>query len=328
MEVFSMKDILGIDVSKDKFDMVLLRDSGSRHKVFANNAAGFEALKRWLCNRGVKGLHACMEATGCYWEGLAIALHEAGYTVSVVNPARVKAFAQSQMRRTKNDRVDAMVIADFCRALEPHPWSPPIPELRQLQALTRRLEDLQGLQAQEKNHLSAAESAHEVSDSIDRTIALLQTEIDALQGQIEEHIEAHPILKQRWALLTSIPGVGPATAASLIAELVHIATFSSARQLAAYAGLVPSERRSGSSLRGRPRLSKAGRTQLRKALFYPAMAATRYNPLIRSFYRRLLAAGKPKMLALAACMRKLLHIVFGVLRHNAPFDPNYQPCFA
>ena len=323
-----MRDILGIDVSKDKFDMVLSRDNSCPHKVFANNAAGFEALKRWLRNRGVSGLHACMEATGCYWEALAMALHEAGYTVSVVNPARVKAFAQSQMRRTKNDRVDAMVIADFCRALEPHPWSPPTPELRQLQALTRRLEDLQGLQAQEKNHLSSAESAQKVTQSIQRTITLLQAEIDALQGQIEEHIEAHPMLKQRCTLLTSIPGVGAATAASLIAELAHIPVFSSARQLAAYAGLVPSERRSGSSLHGRPRLSKAGRTQLRKVLFYPAMTATRYNPLIRSFYRRLLDAGKPKMLALAACMRKLLHIIFGVLKHNAPFDPNYQPCFA
>lgn len=322
-----MKDILGIDVSKDKFDVVLLRDSGCRHKVFANNAAGFEALKGWLHNRGVEGLHACMEATGPYWEELAIALHQAGYTVSVVNPARVKAFAQSQMRRTKNDRVDAIVIAHFCRALGPQPWTPPAPELRQLQALTRRLEDLRGLQAQEKNRLSTPESAPEVSQSIERTIALLQGEIDALQRQIEEHIEAHPPLKQQCTLLASIPGIGSATAASLAAELVHIATFSSARQLAAYAGLVPSERRSGSSLRGRPRLSKAGRTQLRKALFYPAMAAARFNPLIRPFYHRLIAAGKPKMLALAACMRKLLHIIFGVLKHQQPFNPNYQPCF-
>jgi transposase len=267
-----------------------------------------------------------MEATGPYWEELAIALHDAGYTVSIVNPARVKAFAQSQMRRTKNDRVDASVIAHFCRALGPQPWTPPAPELRQLQALTRRLDDLRGLQAQESNRLSTAESTPEVKESIERTIALLQAEIDTLQRQIEHHIDTHPTLKQRWTLLTSIPGIGPATAASLTAELVHIATFSNARQLAAYAGLVPSERRSGSSIRGRPHLSKAGRTQLRKALFYPAMAATRFNPLIRSFYHRLLDAGKPKMLALAACMRKLLHIIFGVLNHHRPFNPNYQPC--
>lgn len=319
------KEILGIDIAKDKFDVVLLMGEASRHKVFANHPAGFVALLSWLRSRGAGNLHACMEATGSYWEEVAMALHEAAYTVSVVNPAQVRAFAKSQLRRTKNDKVDAGVIAHFCRALSPQPWTPPAPELRQLRALTRRQEDLQHLLVEEKNRLSAPGSSQQVKDSIQRTIAALEGEMNALQRQVKEHIEGHPLLKERCNLLTSIPGVGLDTAASLLGELSHIDTFQSARQLAAYFGLTPFQRQSGSSIRGRPRLSKAGRSRLRKLLFFPALAASRYNPLIRPFYHRLLAAGKPKMLALAASMRKLLHIVFGVLKHNTPFLPNHCP---
>jgi len=316
-------NMLGIDVAKGKFDVVLMRADGKRRwRTFANRAEGFAALLGWLEKQQARPVHACLEATGTYGLALATFLYQAGQPVSVVNPACIKAFSESELNRTKTDKVDAGLIARFCRALRPALWQPPAPEVAKLQGLVRRLESLQGMAVQERNRLSVPGLAEPVRESVERTLAMLEEEIKRLRGQIDDHVEGDPGLKQQRELLTSIDGIGPTTANLLLGELSRY-DFRKAREVAAYAGLVPQERQSGSSVRGRARLSKKGNGRLRKALYWPAIVAIRHNPVLAAFARRLRAAGKPKMVVIAAVMRKLLHLAFGVLKHQRPFDPNW-----
>ena len=317
-------NVLGIDVSKGKFDAALRRADGrGRSRTFANTEAGFEQLGAWLKQLGVGKLQACLESTGTYGLALAKWLHGAGYVVSVVNPACVKAFADSELSRAKTDRVDAKLIARFCVAMEPAPWSPPAPELSQLQGLVRRLETLQQMLQQERNRRGVPGVSGLVQSSLERTVELLERELEQVGQQLADHIDRHPQLKQRRDLLCSIPGIAETTAARLLSELSGI-EFGRARQVAAYAGLVPSPRESGTSVRRKARLSKRGNARLRRALYWPAIVAMRHNPILRPFAQRLLAAGKPKLVVIAAVMRKLLHLAFGVLKHGRPFDPNYH----
>jgi transposase len=315
---------VGIDVSKNTLDVALLKEQGKqRHKVFANTSAGHHQLLAWLHDNGAVTTHACLEATGTWAEAVALALHESGHKVSVVNPALIRAFGQSQLKRTKTDKADARLIAHFCQMHQPPPWSPPAPEIRELQALVRRLETLEEMRIMEENRLTSGITSAEVQASLEEHIAYLQAQIDKTQRQIQEHIDQHPDLKNKANLLDSIPGIGEATAALLLAELGDMAQFSSARQVAAFAGLVPRIRESGSSVRGRSRLSKVGSSRLRKSLYFPAITALRFNPLIKALGLRLSAQGKSKMLIIGAAMRKLLHLAYGVLKSGKLFDPDF-----
>jgi transposase len=316
--------VLGIDISKSKFHVCLLHPNGkTRPKVFANTAEGHQQLLNWLCQLDVHKIHACMEATGSYGLALARFLHAAQQTVSVVNPGRIKGFAQSEMMRTKTDKVDAAVIARFCRALQPEVWSPPAPEVEHLQALMRRLEALMQMKCQEQNRLESL-PADTVKASIEAHLHYLDTDITKTKQLIADHFDQHPGLKSKQALLTSIPGIGEQTAAVILAEIGAIEAFSSARQLAAYCGLTPREKLSGTSVRGRPCLSRMGNARLRKALFFPAITATQHNPCLQALWQRLLERGKPKMAIIGAVMRKLLHLVYGVLKSGRLFDPAYK----
>jgi transposase len=270
-------------------------------------------------------LHACLEATGCYGEALALFLHQQGVRVSVVNPARIKAFAQSELLRNKTDKADAALIARFCAAHQPPLWTPPPPERRQLQALVRRLQALQAMRQQECNRLDLEVSGSLIGSGVTEHIRYLEQQLAALKQQIQAHLRAHPSLHQQAELLQSIPGIGETTAIKLLAEVPLLGQYRSARQAAAYAGLSPRQRESGSSVRGKTRLSKVGNAAVRRALYLPAVVALRANPILREFAARLLASGKPKMAVVGAVMRKLLHQAHGVLKHNRPFDPNYVP---
>ncbi len=241
---------LGIDIAKAKFDVCLIKSSGrAKHKVFQNTRHGFEQLIAWLASHQVAELHACLEATGTYGESLALFLFDAGFVVSVVNPAAVRAFANAGLSRTKTDKVDAELIARFCLAQQPAIWSPPAPELRELQALVRRLDALVEMRVMEENRLSAGGLTAAVQRSLEEHIAYLRGEIKQTEELIRRHINNHPDLKEQSALLDSIPGIAQATAALILAEIVNLKEYKSARQAAAYAGLVPRERRSGSSAR-------------------------------------------------------------------------------
>ena len=313
---------LGIDIAKVKFNACLLQLTGKlKHKVFPNNAAGFAQLQEWLEKQQAPLVHACLEATGTYGEALSHYLHQQGHTVSVMNPAAIKAFAASRLSRTKTDRVDAELIARFCLAHQPPPWTPPAPEVRELQALVRRLESLIEMRVAEENRLSSGLTVVAVRTSVEEMIAYLKEQITRTEKLIRQHIDKHPGLKQQHELLDSIPGIAETTAALLLAEVPDIKRYRNARQLAAFAGLVPRERQSGSSVRGRVRLSKIGNARLRRALYFPAITALRCSPFFQEWAEGLRQRGKSKMSVIGAVMRKLIHIAYGVLKSGRPFDP-------
>ncbi|HMF55022.1 MAG TPA: IS110 family transposase [Pyrinomonadaceae bacterium] len=316
---------LGIDISKLKFNVCLINCDGKlRHKLFPNNEAGFAQLLEWLSKQGVSNCHGCLEATGSYGEALALFLHQAGHRLSIINPAAIKAFAQSRLSRTKTDRVDSELIARFCQAQEPPVWRPPSEEVRELQALVRRLESLIEMRVMEENRLSSGIAVEVVRQSVEELLAHLNTQIRRAEELIRTHINKHPRLKQQRELLDSIPGIAETTAAHLLSEITDITQYRSARQVAAYAGLVPRERQSGTSLRGRARLSKIGNARLRRALYFPAITAIRCSSFFRSWAEGLQKRGKSKMMVICAVMRKLLHIAYGVLKTGKPFDPEWM----
>jgi transposase len=315
---------LGIDIAKLKFNACLINTSGKlRHKVFPNNAAGFEQLTQWLSKLGVERVHACLEATGTYGEALALFLHQAEHRVSVINPAAVKAFARSRLSRTKTDRVDAELIARFCLAQAPPAWTPLPAEVRELQALVRRLESLVEMRVAEENRLSSGITVESVRRSVEEHLSYLGEHIKRTEELIREHIDNHPTLKRQSQLLDSIPGIAQTTAALLLSEITDITQYRSARQVAAYAGLVPRERQSGTSIRGRARLSKIGNARLRRALYFPAITALRCSPFFQAWAEGMRQRGKSKMSVICAVMRKLVHVAYGVLKSGQPFDPEW-----
>ena len=314
---------LGIDIAKLKFNVCLLDTGGKRkHKVLPNTEAGFQQLSAWLIKHKLGRVHACMEATGAYGEALALYLHKAGYHVSVINPAAIKAFAASRLSRTKTDRVAAELIARFCQAQQPPAWTPPAAEVRELQALVRRLEALTEMRVAEENRLEAIITVEVVRASVEEQIAYLDRQIERTKESIRAHSNSHPGLRQS-QLLDSIPGIAVTTAATLLAEITDITQYRSARQVAAYAGLVPRARHSGSSVRGRTRLSKIGNARLRKALYFPAITALRCSPFFQSWAEGLRERGKCKMSVIGAAMRKLIQLAYGVLKTGQPFDPEW-----
>lgn len=315
---------LGIDIAKLKFNVCLININGKlKHKVFPNSAPGFEQLREWLSKQGVKRVHACLEATGTYGEALSLFLHQAGHTVSVINPAAIKAFAGSRLSRTKTDKVDAELIARFCLAQVPARWVPPAAEVRELQALVRRLESLIEMRVMEENRLSSGITVDAVRQSVEEHRTYLHDEIKRCEELIRNHINSHPTLKQQSELLDSIPGIAETTAALLLSEITDITQYRSARQVAAYAGLVPRERQSGTSVRGRTRLSKIGNARLRRALYFPAITALRCSPFFQQWAEGLQKRGKSKMSVICAVMRKLVHLAYGVLKSEKPFDPEW-----
>lgn len=320
-------DFAGIDVSKDKLDIHLLRTSGPDSVVFANDKAGWRSLHNWLKKRGVvRETWVCLEATGRYGEGVSAYLHERGYRLSVVNPARIKGYATSRLSRNKTDQVDAALIADFCRAQHADLplWTPPDPAQHHLQALVRQLEDLDKMRQQERNRLQAGPTSASVRDRLHQHIAFLDAQMEAVKAEIDQHIDQHPDLKQQSDLIASIKGLGPLTAAKLLAEIRHIADFDNPQQLVAFAGLNPRQHRSGSSVKGHSRISKVGSSAIRAALFMPAVCAKNTNPVMQPLVQRLTQRGHCKMSIVVAVMRKLLHLIFAILKSGQPFDPHFQ----
>jgi transposase len=316
--------ILGIDVSKLKFNVCLIRPDGKlRHRVFANNTAGFTQLSEWLKKHHVALLHACLEATGTYSEALALNLSDSGHKVSLVNPAAIRAYAGAQLSRTKTDKVDAELIAHFCLTQKPPSWTPAAPQVRELQALVRRLDSLIEMHTMESNRLSSGVSTSEVRDSIESLLSHLEEQIKRTEKLIRKHINNHPGLRADHDLLLSIPGLGEATVARLMSE-INFHCYESAREVAAFAGLVPRLRESGTSVRGRARLSKTGTPRIRRSLYFPAVTALRCNPVIKEWASGLRERGKCEMQIIGAVMRKLIHLAFGVLKSGKPYDPLYS----
>ena len=311
---------LGMDVAKAKLDVALQRPDGRiRSKVVANTDAGFAELHAWLTRHDATGAQVCMEATGTDWEAVAAVLADAGYAVSVVNPARIKAYSAARQVRTKTDAVDARLIADFCARQRPPLWTPPPPAQRELRALVARREALVVMRTQEQNRLPVAH--HRVRPGIEALIAPLEGVIAEVEAAIRQRIDDDPDLKTQQRLLDSVPGLGDKTIPVLLAFYGGPGRFDHARQAAAFAGLDPRQHESGSSVRGKPRLSKVGHAGLRKALYMPAMVTLHKTAWGRAFRDRLAAVGKAPMIIISAMMRKLVHVTFGVLKSAQLFNP-------
>lgn len=319
---------VGIDVAKHTLQAALLLNGKLKQKSCPNTPVGFKQLLNWLERHAGSTVHACLEATGRYHEGVASALHEAGHTVSVLNPVIIKSYAQCRLARTKTDPSDAALLAEFCFKERPAPWQPPAPEFRDLQELVRHAQALEESLQAAQNQLGAGLRCEQVLSSLNRLIEDLSQHIRAVWKQIDRLVASKPKLRWHSELLVSIPGIGKKTAAVILAEVQDISRFKDVRQLVAYAGLCPKERQSGTSVRGKTQLSKTGNARLRRALYMPALVAKRWNPLLNATAERLAAAGKTKMAVIGALMRKLLHLAYGVLKNNRPFEIGFTPCQA
>ena len=316
--------VVGIDVAKRKLDIALLINGKNKYKVFNNTSADHAELARWLIERGatLTDTHICMEATGPYSEVVATALVEAGWRVSVVNPARIKGFAQGELARNKTDRADAALLARFCAAMAPGLWTPPPPAWRELRAWVDRLQALKDMRQQELNrreaHLASGQAP--LVKAVQTHLDWLDQQIEALERDIDDHIDRHPDLKGDAELLRSIPGIGNTTVAKVLAYAGDVRRFANAKALAAFIGVTPRQRQSGSSVKGRTMMSRTGHADLRRALYMPGLVARRHNPVLKPFGDRLSAAGLAPKAVVGAVMRKLAHLIYGVIKSGKPFD--------
>lgn len=318
--------ILGIDIAKRKFDVCLrppAQATGPRHHAtFENNGKGFRALRRWMAQHQAPCVHACLESTSRYGDALALWLHQHHHDVSVINPRRIRHYADSRLVRTQNDRVDAGLIADFCASENPRLWQPTPGDKRQLQDLVRARGFFLDQKQQCANRLET-EGSH-TRTYLRQHIGQLKKTISKIEKQITSLLQAQPELSRQVELVDSIIGVGRITAAVAVAELPPIEQFEHAGQAVAFAGLDPKRKTSGDTIATAPRQSKMGSRLLRKTLYMAALCALRRNPIIAAMGQRLAARGKTGKLAVAAAMRKLLRLIFGVLKNQTPFDPNWE----
>jgi transposase len=316
--------VLGLDVAKASVqaELRLPWSNGKVRFAFANEPSGFTKLEQVLAQHHCAKVHAGLEATGPYSQQLALWLYEQDHRVSLLNPRRVKDYARSAGARNKSDAIDAGLIADFVIAHRARckEWQPPKAEVAQLQGLVRRREEVCVMLLAEKNRLEA--SSGQVRCSLQRLITALNEEKTCLDKLIAHQIRSHPELARNEQLLCTIKGIGSLTAAILLAEMVGPDQVRRARQAAAHAGLSPRREQSGTTVRRNKGIGKQGNRHLRKALYMPALVAIKYNEPLQHFARRLSAAGKPKMAVVCAVMRKLIHIAFGVLKHQQPFNPS------
>ena len=317
------KIILGVDISKKHFDVSLFMDN--KHKKFSNNKTGFQSLRDWIAKytpeyQDVSKIHICLESTGFYGEELAEFLYKKGYKVSIVNPSCIKSYARSKLCRHKTDKIDAQLIAEYCDKYNPDLWKPLSAEIKELSELARWIDSLKLQHNQITNQLEkesrqsefVSKTWKELKIKLEEKIRELYKEIDRLLGKSND-------LNRACNNLQTIPGIGKTTAITLLAEIPNVNALKNTKQLATYAGLTPLQRFSGSSVKGKPRLSKLGARRLRKAMFFPALVAKRHNPVIKDFCKNLEKKGKHAFCVVGAAMRKLLLIVFAVLKNKETF---------
>lgn len=322
---------VGIDIAATSFAATWTTGGHipERARTFAQTPDGFVALQHWLATTGVSpaATLVLVEATGSYWVSLAVTLHQAGYAVSVVNPAHAHAFARSLPRRAKTDALDAQLLARFAAERQPAPWTPPEQVYHELRQRLLVRDGLLQMRQQARNQRHAlAQWPVQIPaafDQLDAVIADLDTRIATLEREL-----ATVLRDGAWAesatLLASITGIGLVTSAWLLVATQNFQACATAEAAAAYAGLVPLAHESGTSVRGRAQIGHGGHARLRTALYLATLTAARFNPVIRAQYDRLRAAGKPPKVARCAAARKLMHLAFAVVTKQRAFDPAYR----
>jgi transposase len=302
---------VGVDVSKATLNVAIL--PARQHFVVSNDEAGIDELLGRLTQ--VSDALVVLEASGGFERPLAAALAASGVALFVVNPRQARDFAKATGTLAKTDALDAFVLARFAEAIRPTPRAIPDAEAREFREILARRRQIIRMMTAEKNRLGAS-SSKAVCGRIEAHIRWLEKELSRTDRDLDETIENSPAFKENEALLRSVPGVGPVLCRTLLAELPELGSLSP-RELSALVGVAPLNRDSG-TLRGR-RTVWGGRARVREALYMGALIASRFNPAIKEFYERLLAAGKPKKVALVACMRKLLTILNAVMRERVPW---------
>ena len=315
MGVDSKQMFVGIDVSKDWVD-VAVRPTGEAWRC-AQDETSIEALVQRL--RKLGPWLVVLEATGGYEVPLVVALGTANVPVAVVNPRQVRDFARSLGKLAKTDRLDAAAIAHFGEASGAVAQPLATTEARELEALVARRRQVIQMKVAEQQRRQRALPV--VQQCIDRVLAVLEQELHDLDADLNDRLRQSPLWREREDLLRSVPGVGPALTFTLSASLPELGTLTR-RQIAALVGVAPLSRDSGKR-RGQ-RTCWGGRATVRAALYMPTLVAVRHNPVLGAFYERLLAAGKPKKVALTACMRKLLVILNSMIRHHRNWSPITQ----
>lgn len=303
---------VGIDVSKARLDVAVLPTGESF--VVSNDEVGFGELLGRLREEAPITL-VVLEASGGFERPVTAALAAAKIAVCVVNPRQSRDFAKATGKLAKTDRLDAHVLARFAQAVQPLPRALPDEQAQQFQAILARRAQIISMMTAEKNRLGASAS-EAVAKRIRAHIRWLEKELARIDRDLDETIEANPTFKENEALLKSVPGVGPVLCRTLLAELPELGSLAP-RELSALVGVAPLNRDSG-TFRGR-RAIWGGRGRVREALYMAALVGSRHNPTLKHFYERLVAAGKPKKVALVACMRKLLVILNAVLRDRSPW---------
>lgn len=319
----------GIDVSKKKLDVMLFVQEKFHYKVVENSNDGVIFLQDWLKSKLEKDafVHFCMEATNVYHELVAFTLLEnKNFKVSVVNPRIVKSYAKSLVK-TKNDKIDAKILAQFCKERNPRPFIPQSKQRRELRDLSRLMDNLVELRIMQKVRLqtfnteAAARMVKATLNSIENTIAETDKEI-------KYYYENYPELEKEYELLNSIPSFGKRVSNVLLSEIYKDEyNMYNSKRLTAFFGLEVREMESGSSVRNKPRITKYGNPRVRNMLYMAALVAIRHNAKMSEFYLRLVNKGKPKKLALIAVARKLLVIACAILNSQKPYEENHVSCY-
>jgi transposase len=303
---------IGIDVSKDYWDVAL--DGEDQVRRYETTPEGLESLLGYLAT--LRKVRVCLEATGG-WEGeLVDALCDHAIPVAVVNPRQIRDFARAMNQLAKTDAIDARVISRFSAMMNPTPHEKPSENQEKLRALRTRRNQVVDMLTQEKNRL-ATQRDPEIRQLIQHAIEWYHQQLKEIDQQLEERIEADASLRQKAEVLTSVPGVAMATASALLTEMPELGKLNR-REAARLAGLAPVNRDSG-KMRGK-RTIGGGRKTIRRALYMATLVATRFNPRIRQHYQHLLSQGKKKIVALTACMRKLLLILNSMIKNNTTWN--------
>lgn len=315
--------IVGVDVAKDKIDVRLVLPAKSLTGTFANTHSGLARLIAWLTKCGVSptGTRVCLEATGVYSRLPCAILHEKGFTVHLVTPARIAAHGKALGKRSKTDAEDAFVIADYCRANldKLRAWEPPPANLVLLRELLRRREQLTGILSMQRNMRASCTDAG-VTTSCKRVESALRVELKVTIKRVADLLAADETLVAHRDHLTAMKGVGVVTAAELIC---HVLThpYENARACAVHTGLTPAHRESGKSVHGAPRISRRGDAHIRHALYMPVISMARHEKHAKAWYSALVLRGKVKKSALCALMRKVVQIAYGIITTNSVYDP-------
>jgi transposase len=339
---------VGVDIALRDFTTAYLMPGTPltcEPKPFEQTASGFECLQKRLRAFGLEpaSILIVMEATASYWMSLATTLFQAGFAVSVINPAQAHHFAKAQLKRAKTDTLDAQTLAELAQALIPKRWTPPPAIYYELQQRLAQRSSLLELRTRVSNQLHALSAVpivvpavsqrfEQLIETVNQQLAQLEAELLELvkveQEPAEEEGQRTNGVEQKWkaaiALVLTIPGIGLLTACWLIVATLNFTVCETAEAAVHYVGLAPMMRNSGTSIRGRAQIGHSGHARARTQLYMATLAAARFNPVIKLYYERLRAAGKPMKVARCACARKLLHIAYAVVKQNQAFDPHYQ----